>query len=129
MTYRFPRTLRLTSKADFTAVFDERQKMNQGWFTVLRKPNQLQNARLGLVISKCVLNKATSRNYLKRLLREGFRLRQAQLVGLDFVLMARQGCDLENKERLQTELETLWQRLIASCPKASKPSSGSTASS
>ncbi len=48
-------------------------------------PNGLQHARLGLIIPKRIIAHAVSRNRVKRLLREGFRLRQHDLQGLDIV--------------------------------------------
>jgi len=43
-------------------------------------------SRLGLIIPKRYLKRAVDRNRAKRELREAFRLRQADLVGLDLVM-------------------------------------------
>jgi ribonuclease P protein component len=125
-SFRYLRLLRLTTKAEFTAVFDERLKINQGWFLALYKKNQQPYPRLGIVVSKRVIKKATSRNYLKRIIREGFRIRQLQLKGLDIVIMVRTGCNLKDQAKLHKELDTLWQRLTVRCPSASSTSSGDT---
>lgn len=111
MTFSFSRTYRLTSKAAFKAVFDERLKVSQVGFLALYKKNHLNYPRLGMAISKRIVKKASSRNYLKRLIREGFRARKEALQGLDLVILAREGCRLNNKANLQKELESLWQRL------------------
>lgn len=117
--FRFTRSLRLTTKADFTAVFNERSKLSQGWFLALYKRNQLSCPRLGVVVSKRIVRKATSRNYLKRIIREGFRHQQEQLAGLDIVVMVRAGISLLDKPKLHKELDSLWQRLIVRCQSVS----------
>ncbi|HSW71578.1 MAG TPA: ribonuclease P protein component, partial [Gammaproteobacteria bacterium] len=65
------------------------------------------------IISKRIIKKATARNYLKRLIREGFRKQQAKMENLDCLILARRGCTLENKIKLRQELATLWQSLLA----------------
>lgn len=47
--------------------------------------NALDYARLGLVVSKKMARRAVDRNYMKRVLREKFRLNQHVLAGLDIV--------------------------------------------
>ncbi len=116
--FSFTRQLRLTTKAGFTAVFNERLKISQGWFLAIYKSNQQPHPRLGVIISKRIVKKATSRNYLKRIIREGFRLNQKHLAGLDIVVMAQAGLRLEDKAKLQKDLGSLWLRLIACCQNA-----------
>lgn len=50
------------------------------------KVNSLGYSRLALVIPKRLVRKAVDRNRIKRLAREAFRQRQAELGGCDFVL-------------------------------------------
>ncbi len=88
--YGFPRKLRLTEAAQFKTVFSKSSwKVSNRYFLILAKENQLEYGRLGLVVGKKILPKATQRNRLKRLLRTGFRLNQDLLVGLDIVILAR----------------------------------------
>ena len=113
-TFSFSRTYRLTTKADYAAVFDEKQlKVSQGWFLALYIKNQKAYPRLGIIVSKRIVRKASSRNYLKRIIREGFRVRKTAMEAIDLVIMTRKGCKLENKVKLQQELDTLWQRLTS----------------
>jgi len=109
--FRFSRSFRITTKAEYAAVFDEGHKLSQGWFLVLYKKNQKEYPRLGIIVSKRIIKKAPGRNYLKRLLRESFRVRKATMAGLDLVIMVRKGCKIDDKLRLHKELDTLWQRL------------------
>ena len=52
-------------------------------------PNNLAHPRLGLIIAGKVVRRAVGRNRVKRLLREVFRARQQDLVGLDLVVRLR----------------------------------------
>ena len=88
--YGFPRKLRLTEAAQFTAVFKTAtRKVSGRYFLILARENQLEHARLGLVVGKKNVPKAIRRNRLKRLLRNSFRLNQDLLAGLDIVILAR----------------------------------------
>lgn len=111
--YRFSKKNRLTTKAEYTEVFDSGLKVSLGWFLALYKKNEKALSRIGIIVSKRIVKKATSRNYLKRMIREGFRVRQPKIKGLDIVIMARKGCKVENKAKLQKELDTLWQQLTS----------------
>lgn len=80
---------RLSLDDDYSAVFRAKVRKHRGPVTVFAKPNGRNEHRLGLSIGKRVGNAAT-RNRLKRLLREAFRLRRAELPGsYDFVVTAR----------------------------------------
>jgi ribonuclease P protein component len=52
-------------------------------------PNGRGGARLGLIVASRVERRAVRRNYVKRLVREVFRGRQAELAGLDLVVQLR----------------------------------------
>lgn len=65
---------------------------------VLAAPNGLEYARLGLIIPKKIVPTAVGRNRIKRLLREGFRIHQEEISGLDVVARLRSGLD---ESRLQ----------------------------
>jgi len=87
--HTFPRTHRLRSKLDFSAVFDAGIRQSRGPLTVLARPNDLPHPRLGLSLSRRVGN-AVRRNRIKRLLREAFRLMQHDLPrGYDIVVIVR----------------------------------------
>ena len=88
-TYSFPKTHRIRSRSDFSAVFDNRVKSARGPLIAYARPNDLPHPRLGISISRNV-GTAPRRNRIKRLLREAFRLHQHDWPkGYDMVLVVR----------------------------------------
>ncbi len=113
---RFPRQARLTEPAEFKRVFDGcRCKASDRWFTALAVPNDGEQPRLGLVVSRKAARRAVARNRIKRRIRESFRHTQARLGGLDIVVIGRPGIDRQDNKALAQALENIWTRLIKKC--------------
>jgi ribonuclease P protein component len=115
----FPRSRRLTHDLEYAAVYGARVKRTLGPLTAFARPNSLPHWRLGLSIRKFGL--ATTRNRLKRHLREAFRLIQHDLPSsaagaYDLVITSRDHDELTLDEyrRLLTDLAASlhreWQR-------------------
>lgn len=105
----FPRSRRLTHDNEYAAVYGARVKRTLGPLTMFTLPNALPHPRLGLSIRKFGL--ATTRNRLKRHLREAFRLAQGELPrheggSYDLVVTARdhEELPLEEYRRLLVDL-------------------------
>jgi len=100
---------------DYRRVFSDSQRSVEQNFLVLARPNGLENARLGLAISKKSLKRAVDRNRLKRLIRESFRLHQVILKGLDLVVVNR-GADMSKANgHYLDSLSLHWRRLAKKC--------------
>lgn len=108
----FPRTHRLTTKAEYQTVFDHAIKVNHKQLLVLYKTNQKTHARLGMLIGKRVVSHATDRNRIKRTIRESFRHFQDKLKGFDVVIIARQQCDTLDNKKLREGIDYLWEKLL-----------------
>jgi ribonuclease P protein component len=108
---RFSRTARLLTAADFKRVFQDPIKTNDALFTVLARPNDRRDARLGLAISKKNVRMAVDRNRVKRLVRESFRKRQASLAGLDLVVLGRRGLGDQPNPLILESLRGHWEKL------------------
>ena len=110
--FTFPRHVRLLSSRDFQAVFRDKssRSSDQRW-TLLVRPNKLEDARLGLAISKRVLKHAVDRNRIKRIVRESFRHHQQELCGLDIVVMCRDEVKQMTNEDLFDSLNKHWRRV------------------
>ena len=83
-------------------------------FTVLTTENAGQEARLGMAISKKHCRLASSRNRLKRIVRESFRRHRAELEGLDIVVLNQGGTHLADNRALFDSLAWHWSRGRAS---------------
>lgn len=73
----FPHAKRLHGDLAFAAVFEAKCRCSVGPLSVLMKPNGLPHCRLGLSVGKR-MGGAVVRQHFKRMLREAFRLAQAQ---------------------------------------------------
>jgi ribonuclease P protein component len=75
MPHRFthPRSHRLSTRADFAAVYDAKVRDPRGPLLIYARPNGKDHLRLGFSTSRKV-GIAVKRNRIRRLLREAFRL-------------------------------------------------------
>ena len=112
MNFAFSRDKRLCSAADFKQVFDQADiKVSSRHLLILAKVSNHDHPRLGLVIAKKNIRKATGRNRVKRHIRETYRLKQDDLGNLDIVVLARRGLDeLENYD-INKLLSKQWHKL------------------
>ena len=107
----FPRSARLTSPEDFKTVFRKAKKLNFKEFTVYVLENNRIESRLGLAISKKSVKKAVSRNLIKRIIRDSFRLRRNKLKGWDIVFVSRFAVMQLSKSELEVLTSKVWKRL------------------
>lgn len=114
--FRFDKTQRLRSRADFARVYAARIVKQAGPLRVFGCPNDLGFSRLGLSVSVRV-GGAVTRNRVKRMLRESFRLLQHDLPrGYDWIVVVarHEPQALADYQRLLTSatqrLERQWHR-------------------
>ena len=108
---RFSSNNRLTKPSDFTEVFKSSKRLTDGNFIILFRPNGLDVARLGIAISRKNVRLASTRNSLKRIIREGFRRRKEDLKGLDIVIVAKRGVNSANHSIIARSLSVQWKKL------------------
>lgn len=106
---RFSKARRLVKKSDYDHVFSQAKKLVTPDFVVLYRNNFLNEARLGLAISKKVIAKAHDRNRIKRVIRETFRIRD--LPAVDIVVLARHGFKTVEKALVTSRLSSVWDKL------------------
>lgn len=108
--YRFPRSQRLLKADEFSSVFSLRRSSGDQFFQMLVAPNGLPHARLGLVVGKKTNKRAVARNYIKRLVRDTFRLNAIELTGLDVVIRSRRSFGRDESLAARTALLGLFGR-------------------
>jgi len=111
---RFRRSQRLLSAKDFGGVFSAAEKSADKYFVILYSTRAGDSARLGFAIAKKRIALATSRNRLKRLVRESFRKHAATLPVVDLVVMANSRAASADNETLNKSLDNHWQRISRS---------------
>ena len=120
--FNFSRALRLLTPADYKQVFDDASlRVSCKELLILARSNRFDHPRLGIVVAKKHVRRATQRNRAKRLIRETFRLHQDDLInrtgtnaagiGLDAIVLARGGLDRLDNPALRAQLEQLWRQL------------------
>jgi ribonuclease P protein component len=86
----FPPEARLHSPVEFGAALKGRRLARGAFFVLMKAPPAVSasplRARLGLVIAKRYAPKSVTRNALKRVVREAFRLCQGRLPAADYVI-------------------------------------------
>lgn len=113
--HQFNRELRLLTAKDYSRVFDNAVKVYNKPFTLLARSNDLSHPRLGLVIAKKNLKLAIQRNWLKRQLREGFRLKQSDFKCYDIVILTRRDIAVLSKTDIIRFRDDLFDRFQRKC--------------
>ncbi|CUA83423.1 MULTISPECIES: ribonuclease P protein component [Gulbenkiania] len=111
MAFRFRRSYRLLKTDEFSSVFSLRQARSNAFFQVYMRPNPLGHPRLGLVVGKKTAKRANRRNYIKRTVREWFRLNQHALGSADYVVRARLSFTRDTRADAVTALSALFAKL------------------
>lgn len=115
-SYAFTKARRLLTPAAFKCVFDAASlRVSSKELLILARTNELEYARLGLVIAKKHVRRATQRNRVKRIIRDSFRhqsLISANATNsLDIIVLARGGLDKLDNRALHELINQLWRQL------------------
>jgi ribonuclease P protein component len=103
---------RLRHKPQFDLLYREGRRQSDDLFVFILRPNKLTHARLGLSISAKAVGNAVSRNRVKRVVRESFRLNLHRLPSIDVVINARVPARTAPNAQLTRSLEQLWDKLV-----------------
>ena len=111
---RFTKRARLLNAAQFDAVFKQGKRFTVGSFTAVLASNELGYPRVGFAFSKKQAPSSVQRNRVRRLLRERFRLQQAELAPVDLVLMLRSKLPADAAS-VTTAANDFWLQLARRC--------------
>ena len=73
-SHDFARARRIVKTDEFSSVFRLRPAQKSAHFVLYTRPNELPHARLGVVVAKRFAPRAVTRNTIKRVTRELFRV-------------------------------------------------------
>lgn len=121
-TYRLVKQAKMIKTDDFSSVFNFRKRFSLKYLVMHYQPNNLQRARLGLVVGKKTAKLAVSRNYMRRVLREFFRLNQHDICHVDLIIRVQKKFDkvdfIQIKQEFDALIYKLNQRVIVSQQKS-----------
>lgn len=127
-TRRFPRTARVRARADFDRIFKQGRRVASPLLALhinaLPETTGTPTARLGLAVSRKVDGRAVGRNRIKRVLRDAFRQRLAELAAADYVIVARPGASACSSAELRDLFASLLRRAGALSDAAALPLPG-----
>ena len=110
-TYRLVKQAKMIKTDDFSSVFNFRKRFSLQYLAMHYQPNTLQRPRLGLVVGKKTAKLAVSRNYMRRVLREFFRLNQHQICHVDLIIRVQKKFDKVDFILIKQEFDTLITKL------------------
>ena len=96
---------------DFSSVFNLRKRIASQHLVMRYRINEANLPRLGLIVSKKTAKLAVQRNYMRRVLRELFRLNQPQLPIIDLVVQVQKPFNKPEFTLIKQEFETLLLKL------------------
>ena len=105
MAHSFGKDCRLLKTEDFSSVFALKRQRARTLVQVFCAESGMP--RLGLVVGKKTARRANRRNYMKRVLREWFRLHRHALPPQDVVVRVRRPFGREDAARVRAELAEL----------------------
>jgi ribonuclease P protein component len=105
----------LHQPAEFRDVKRRGRKFADAFFSLSVLANNESYPRLGLSIATRTFGTAVSRNRIKRLARESFRLNQHSLPPVDVTVSAREAARMAKPKDLRSSLEQLWKSIQQQC--------------
>ena len=112
--FSFRKHQKLLTSADFERVFFKPRKLFSQHFVFFIRKNHLDYPRLGFAISVKKVRKSVTRNFLKRIIRESFRLNQYRLSNFDIVVIASTNAAISAAPDLRKSVNKQWERIIKS---------------
>ena len=108
----------LRAKQAFNRVISQGYRCRVNSLSIFAIPNDLHYSRLGIILSKKQVKRSVDRSYIKRLLRERFRLSQVELKNYDLVIIGYSGLVDMTKPELRKLVASLWEKLYSSQKKS-----------
>ena len=115
--FRFRPCHRLLQEAEYGGVFKQRRVIRGALLDLHFAPGATASARLGLVVPKRNAALAVTRNRCKRVARELFRHRRAELPALDLILRLAKPTKAIDREAIGPLLRDEFDKLLRRLPR------------
>jgi len=110
--YSFSKDERIRKRSEFNRLKSAKQTIHNQNFIAVVDQNHSQNIRLGITVTKKV-GSAVTRNRIKRIVRESFRVNKNQIVGhRDIHVIAKKSAALCASKDISNSLQQLFDELI-----------------
>ncbi len=107
------KTIILVEKLNFDLVFSSPATSEDKFFAVFYTPNKTPKNRIGVSIAKKLINKATKRNRLKRVIKNSFLSNLNGEEGVDVVVRVKyQAAKVAGDKILLESLANHWQKIM-----------------
>ena len=114
------KTVILAEKLNFDRVFSSSTASEDKFFAVFYRPNKASRNRIGVSTAKRIVNKATKRNKLKRLIKNSFLSGLRCGRGFDVVVRVKhQASRVADDKILLDSLTSHWQKIMKHATKTS----------
>ncbi len=110
-TYKLVKQAKMIKTDDFSSVFNFRKRISTQYLALHYQPNIHQRPRLGLVVGKKVAKLSVSRNYMRRVLREFFRLQQYDICNVDLIVRVQKKFTKSDFIQIKQEFDGLIRKL------------------
>jgi ribonuclease P protein component len=110
-TYGLEKQAKMIKTDDFSSVFNFRKRISTQSLAMHFQPNLHQRPRLGLVVGKKTAKLAVDRNYMRRVLREFFRLKQHEICHVDLIIRVQKKFTKSDFTQIKQEFEMLISKL------------------
>ncbi len=109
--FGFPGRYKLKKTDEFSSVFNFRKRISGIVLAFHYMPNTLGYPRIGLVVGKKTARRAVQRNYMKRVLRDLFRLERPALGSVDILVRPLKAYSRSDFAVVQAEFRQLLDKL------------------
>ncbi len=111
----FNKQAKLVKTDEFSSVFNFRKRISSQHLAFHYQPNDQQHSRLGLVVGKKVAKLSVHRNYMRRVLREFFRLQQHEISHVDLVIRVQKKFEHVDFVQIKQQFDLLIVKLNQKC--------------
>ena len=111
-SYCFTKEQRLLIPAAFREVFDApERKLHQSHLMAFVRTNTLEQPRVGMAITKRKVPTAVTRNLVKRLIRESFRVKAINLENKDIIFIVKKSIKDISNEEINKQINNIFKKI------------------